>query len=252
MLELKDLSFRYANNKPLVLDGIDLTLPSGEIGVLLGRNGAGKTTLFKTVLGLVRPTGGTVTLDGEDLTRLSPREKAHRIAYVPQQIAFGNLTVFETVLTGRISYFGFTAGKEDEETVRQVLEELGLAPLADRSAEELSGGEMQKVAIARALVQNPRLLVLDEPTGNLDLANEQLILKEMRRLASERGISVLTALHDLNQALSLGDRFFLMKGGKVLFSGGPDILTEDRIESVFGIRVRIIEHEGRKLVLQEG
>ncbi len=111
---------------------------------------------------------------------------------------------------------------------------------------------MQKVAIARALVQNPRLLVLDEPTGNLDLANEQLILKEMRRLASERGISVLTALHDLNQALSLGDRFFLMKGGKVLFSGGPDILTEDRIESVFGIRVRIIEHEGRKLVLQEG
>ena len=252
MLEIRDLHFRYGKRAPAVLDGVELSLRDGEIGVVLGKNGSGKTTLFKNILGIQRPESGSVRFDGEDLLKLSRRERARRIAYVPQSIHFGALSVFDTVLLGRLSYFGLRAGQEDEEAVWQILRDMRLEDFAARNVEQLSGGERQKIAIARALAQEPRMLVFDEPTGNLDIANEQLILSEARRVAREKGIAILTSLHDFNQALELGDRFFFMKDGRIRRSGGAEIVTEELIREVFDAEVRVLEIDKRKIILNGG
>lgn len=250
MLEIHNLSFRYTRRSPLVLNGLNLTLGEGEIGVLLGKNGSGKTTLFQILLGICKPLSGSVTMDGEDLLHLPGRVRARRVAYVPQHIHFGSLSVFDSVLMGRLSYFGIQAGREDIAATEKILCEMGLEPLAHRNAEELSGGEKQKVAIARAMAQEPRLLVFDEPTGNLDIANEQLILREAKKLSRERGIVILSALHDLNEALHLGDRFFLMKDGQIRHSGDASLMTEPVIEEVFDAKVRMVTVDGEKIILK--
>ena len=226
MLEIRDLRFRYSRRGPLVLDGVNLTLRAGEIGILLGRNGSGKTTLFKNILGIQAPESGS--------------------------LRFGALSVYDTVLMGRVSYFGYKAGSGDCAAVEAILRDMKLEDYAARNVEQLSGGERQKIAIARALAQEPRLLIFDEPTGNLDLANEQLIIDEARRAAAERGIAILTSLHDLNQALDLGDRFFFMKDGRIRHAGGPEIVTEDVIRETFDAEVRIVEIEGKKFVIHGG
>ena len=252
MLEIRDLHFRYGKRSPLVLDGVDLTLRDGEIGVVLGKNGSGKTTLFKNILGIHKPESGAIRFDGENLLKMSRRERARRIAYVPQSIHFGALSVFDTVLMGRVSYFGYKAGREDEEAVRRILRDMRLEDFAARNVEQLSGGERQKIAIARALAQEPRMLLFDEPTGNLDIANEQLILSEARRVAREKGIAILTSLHDFNQALELGDRFFFMKDGRIRREGGAEIVTESAIREAFDAEVRVVELEGRKIIINGG
>ena len=252
MLDVRDLRFRYSRRSPFVLDGVDLSLDPGEIGMLLGKNGSGKTTLFKTILGILKPESGSLNFDGTDLRKLSRRQRAGLIAYVPQSIRFGALTVYDSVLMGRVSSFGFRAGKKDHAVVERILTDMRLEDFAPRNVEELSGGEQQKVAIARALAQEPRMLVFDEPTGNLDLANEQLILSEARRAARERGISILISLHDLNQALELGDRFFFIKSGKIRRTGGQEIVTEEVIREVFDADVRMIEADGKKIIINGG
>lgn len=249
MLKCEDIRFRYGRTGPLVLNGASLELKAGEIGILLGKNGAGKTTLFKSILGIQKPSGGCVTFDGENLLKLPRRERARKIAYVPQNIQFGELSVFDSVLMGRVSYFGLKAGPEDYRAVEKILEDMGLTAYADRNIDTLSGGERQKIAIARAMAQEPKLMVFDEPTGNLDIANEHLILTEAKKLAQEKGIAVLSSLHDLNQALNFGDRFFFLKDGVVKYAGGKEIFREETIEDIFGLRVRIVEIENQKVIL---
>lgn len=249
MLKCEDIRFRYGRTGPLVLNGASLELKAGEIGILLGKNGAGKTTLFKSILGIQKPSGGCVTFDGENLLKLPRRERARKIAYVPQNIQFGELSVFDSVLMGRVSYFGLKAGPEDYRAVEKILGDMGLTAYADRNIDALSGGERQKIAIARAMAQEPKLMVFDEPTGNLDIANEHLILTEAKKLAQEKGIAVLSSLHDLNQALNFGDRFFFLKDGVVKYAGGKEIFREETIEDIFGLRVRIVEIENQKVIL---
>ena len=228
MLKIEDLRFSYSKRSAPVLNGVDLELRDGEIGILLGKNGSGKTTLFKNILGIGTPSGGTIRFDGEDLLKLPKRDRARRIAYVPQHIHFGALTVYDSILMGRVSYFGLRAGKEDYDVVDRIMAEMKLESFADRNAENLSGGEKQKIAIARALAQEPKMLVFDEPTGNL---------------------AILSSLHDLNQALYFGDRFFFLKDGRVKYSGGQDMICPEIIKDIFDINSKIIEHDGKKIIL---
>ena len=248
MLKVEKLEFSYNKNVP-VLCGADLELPQGQVGILLGKNGCGKTTLFKNILGIEKPSGGNIFFGGENLQKMNRRERARRIAYVPQHIHFGDLTVFDSVLMGRVSYFGMQAGREDYTAVEKILEDMGLTAFAARSAEELSGGEKQKIAIARAMAQEPKLMVFDEPTGNLDLANEMLIMQEAKKLAREKNISILSSLHDLNQALYFGDRFFMMKDGVVKYAGGREVITPETVKDIFDVDVQIKEIDGQTVVL---
>ncbi len=249
MLKVNDLRFGYSRTGAPVLNGASLELPQGEVGILLGKNGSGKTTLFKNILGIEKPKSGTIEFGGESLLKMSRRERARQIAYVPQHIHFGDLTVFDSVLMGRISYFGMKAGREDYDAVEKILADMQLLDFANRSAEALSGGEKQKIAIARAMAQEPKLMVFDEPTGNLDIANEQLIMEEAKKLAKEKNISILSSLHDLNQALYFGDRFFFMKDGVVKYTGGKEIVSEEVIRDIFDIAVKIVQIDHQKVIL---
>ena len=234
-----------------MLRGADLELSQGEVGILLGKNGSGKTTLFKTLLGLVKPQKGSIAFQGENILKLNRLQRARRIGYVPQDIQFGALTVFDSVLMGRISYFGIRAGKEDYEAVEKLLADMGLLELAHRNVEELSGGERQKIAIARAMAQEPQMMVFDEPTGNLDIANEQLIIREAKKLAKEKNIAILASLHDLNQALALGDKFFFLKDGIVKYAGGKEVFTPEVIKDIFDADVELLEKDGRMVIVNK-
>ena len=249
MLKVNDLCFRYTAGGSPVLNGATLELKQGEIGILLGKNGSGKTTLFKNILGIEKPKSGSIHFDGENLLKMKRRDRARRIAYVPQHIHFGDLSVMDSVLMGRVSYFGMKAGREDYLAVEKLLEDMHLDAFASRSAEALSGGEKQKIAIARAMAQEPKLMVFDEPTGNLDMANEQLIIEEARKLAREKNISILSSLHDLNQALSFGDKFFFMKDGVIKYAGGKEIITKDVIKDIFDVDMKIVQIEGKTVIL---
>jgi len=179
-------------------------------------------------------------------------ERAKTLAYVPQAISFGEMSVFDTVLSGRLARFGYFPGKEDQAIVEGILEEMGLKELALRNVNCLSGGERQKVAIARALAQEPKLLIFDEPTGNLDIANEELILKESQRLAHEKGVSVLVSIHDLSLASLFGDAFFLLKDGQIATSGDESILTSEALSAIYGISVLVETIHGRKFITLGG
>ena len=251
MLKIENLHFSYNGKSRDVLKGASLQLQEGQVGILLGKNGSGKTTLFKSLLGIVKPKKGSISFCGENFLKLNRIQRARRIAYVPQDVQFGDLTVFDSVLMGRISYFGIQATREDYETVETILKDMGLWELAHRNATELSGGEKQKIAIARAMAQQPMLMVFDEPTGNLDIANEQLIIREAKSLAKEKNIAVLASLHDFNQALALGDVFFFMKDGQVKYQGGKEIFTPEVIKDIFDADVELLEKDGKTVIVNK-
>lgn len=249
MLEIKHLSFSYSKHGNDVLDDISLMLPKGEIGVLLGPNGSGKTTILKNILGLLKPRSGEILFNRHNILSLNRRERAKLIAYVPQTIEFGVLTVFESILTGRVSYFGIKAGKEDYQITEKIIRDMNLEAFSTRSVSELSGGERQKIAIARAIAQNPEIMVFDEPTGSLDLKNEELIIKEAKKLSKEKGMTILMSLHDLNQAMNVGDKLFFLKEGRVKYSINPDEISEDIIRDIYDINTQIVEINNRKIII---
>lgn len=222
-----------------IVADVSLSVTPGELVGLLGPNGVGKTTLLKTVPGLLAPQSGTVTVDGDDVQSLSGQELARRVGYVPQAESSGTpMTVFETVLMGRKPYLSWRASPEDHDVVDRVLATLGLSELAMRDVNELSGGQRQKVVIARALAQEPRTLVLDEPTSDLDIRHEVDVLGVVRDRVDD-GMTAVMAMHDLTLAARFCDRLVLFSDGGVYATGPPDILTEDAVRDVYGIEATV-------------
>ena len=250
MLEIKNLSFGYKNH--LVLNNLSLTLLDNKIGVILGKNGAGKSTLFKNILGILKPNEGSIIIDNINLNTLSRKERAKKISYVPQDISFGELNVFDSVLVGRLSNFNFFSRYEDEQITKKIIKDMSLEKIMNKNVNELSGGEKQKVAIARALVQEANVLIFDEPTGNLDVSNEQLILKEARKIVKEKNVSILISIHDLNLALQYGDYFYFLKDGYIKYHGGKEIFTTEIIKDIFDIDVNIVTIQNQKVILMGG
>ena len=215
MLTVEHLTFSYSRRSAPVLRDAALTLRDGEIGILLGRNGSGKTTLFRNLLGICTPDSGSIRFDGQELTALPRRQRARCIAYVPQDIRFGDLTVFDSVLLGRLSRFGLQAGPADRAAAAQVLADMALSPLADRRVTELSGGERQALAIGRAMYFGARLVILDEPTTALSLKEVKRVLEFIQALR-DKGRSVLLVSHHVHQAYDVADRFLFMDKGRTV------------------------------------
>lgn len=230
-----------------VLSGVNFELSEGEILCLLGPNGVGKTTLFKTILGLLAAKQGRITLDGEDVTRMSPAKLAKNIAYVPQTNAIPYpFRVIDVVVMGRLAYLGLfgAPSKQDYCMAEQALDKLGILFLRDRIYTKISGGERQLIMIAKALVQAPRLIVMDEPTSNLDLGNQMKVLGEVKKLKDE-GLSIIMTTHFPNHAFLCSSQVFLINRNGDCLSGDCDnIITEDNISSTYGIGSRITSVEG--------
>ena len=243
-LEMHNVDFSYFNG--LVLHGVDVTVVPGEMVGLLGANGSGKTTLLKLASGVLKPLRGEVSLDGSSLKRLSRKSVARRVAVVPQQFHMPfAFTTREVVMLGRIPFINAFTGETalDLQAVTAAMETAGVSQMAERRFDELSGGEQQKVILAMALAQQPRLLLLDEPTVHLDISHQIETLEKLRALNKERGITVIAAMHDLNLASLYFDRLILLKEGRVSADGIPScVLTEDKIMEVFAAAVCVEPH----------
>ena len=250
MLKIEDLRFSYSRRSAPVLNGVDLELRDGEIGILLGKNGSGKTTLFKNILGIGTPSGGTIRFDGEDLLKLPKRDRARRIAYVPQHIHFGALTVYDSILMGRVSYFGLRAGKEDYDVVDRIMAEMKLESFADRNAENLSGGEKQKMALARALYKNAPVVVLDEPTAALDALAEYRLYQSFDGMIGEK--SAVYISHRLSST-RFCDTIAMFKGGEMVEYGTHDeLLKKDgAYAEMFRVQAQYYIEDGAEYVPAE-
>lgn len=239
-VKVENLSFSYGSHE--VLRDINLEVAEGEFLSILGSNGVGKSTLFRCILGLLNGYEGKVIIDGDDIKSLSIKELAQRVAYIPQSCspAF-NYSVEDIVLMGTTAgMHALSSPKESEmRLVDGALEKLGIEDLRLRCFHLLSGGEKQLVTIARALAQNAKILMLDEPSAALDFGNQMLVMKHIRALADE-GYTVIQTTHNPEHAYQFSDRILALKDGKVLVSGSPkDIMKEEIISSLYGIDVKV-------------
>jgi iron complex transport system ATP-binding protein len=238
-LVINKLSFNY-NGFPALKD-VELKMGLGEVLGIVGPNGSGKTTLLKCINRILKPKQNTVLIDGEDTSKIGLRELSKMMSYVPQNSTNTfPFTVFDIVLMGRRPYIQWSLGERDKEIVAKILDYLGIGELAMRHFNELSGGEQQKVIIARALAQQPQLLLLDEPTSSLDIKHQLEILCILKGLAQSKHCSVIVAMHDLNLASRFSDRMLMLKQGCIFAVGTPEsVLTEENIESVYGVKVHV-------------
>jgi iron complex transport system ATP-binding protein len=245
MLAVESLAFGFPGRT--VGRDVSFTLGAGEVMCVLGPNGGGKTTLFRTVLGLLHKHSGAVKLENQDLESLSRAEIARRVGYVPQgHSAYFAYTVSEFVLMGRTAHLGTFAspGKKDFVVADRVLESLGIAELAGKPVTEISGGERQLALVARALAQEPKLLVLDEPTASLDFGNQVRVLQRISALAGS-GISILFSSHDPDHAFLCAHRALLLAEGRVLEIGAPrDVIRADTLERMYKVSVQVLPLPG--------
>ena len=249
MLEVKNLSFAYSKNGRTILDGVSFYLEQGQFMAILGNNGAGKSTLIKCIDRINHVTEGQVLVNGKSIEAMQRRQLAQSVAYVPQNTQPAHTMVFDAVLLGRKPYIKWGITAEDERIVAQTLEMLNLKQLESRYLDELSGGELQKTMLARALVQQPKYLLLDEPTSSLDPNNQHEMLHVIRDIAQEKNIGVAIVIHDLNLAMRHCDRFLFIKDAKVFSFGGVETVTPETIETVYDLRVDIIEHKGIRVII---
>jgi len=243
VLELKQLSKRYATGD-LALDGVDLKVPAGQVMALIGPSGAGKSTLIRCINRLVEPTAGSVDLDGEELTRLRGSRLRHarrNIGMIFQSYALvERLSVMENVLSGRLGYIGFWRSvwrrydPADVKRACELLERVGLLAMIDKRGDALSGGQKQRVGIARALMQQPKLLLVDEPTASLDPKTSRQIMRLIVELCREQNLAVIINIHDVALARQFVDRVVGLAAGRVVFDGRPEALTDETLTLIYG------------------
>lgn len=239
-IKIKDLSFSYGKHK--VLDNISFSAETGSLLAVLGPNGVGKSTLFQCMLGLLTNYSGTITVNGEDTRKISIQDMARQVAYIPQSHSpVFNFSVFDIVLMGTTSQVSMVCnpGREQVELAVSALERLGISHLKDRGYAKISGGERQLVLIARALAQNAKILVMDEPTSSLDYGNQIRILTHIRNLTAE-GYTVIQSTHNPDQTFMFADRVLALLKGQIVKQGKPgDVISEDMIKTLYGVEVEV-------------
>ena len=243
MLRLEGLKKQYRTGD-VALQGVDLLVPDGQVMALIGPSGAGKSTLIRCVNRLVEPTAGKVYLGDLELTKLSRfalRRARRRMGMIFQEYALvERLTVMENVLSGRLGYVGFWRSwfrrfpKEDVREAYRLLDRVGLMHMADKRADELSGGQRQRVGICRALIQNPELLLVDEPTASLDPKTSRQIMRLINELCAERGLAAIINIHDVLLAQMFSQRIVGLELGSIVYDGPPDQLTPEVLTRIYG------------------
>ncbi len=246
-LVVNNVSFTYKNNK-MILDNISLEVKQGEVLGILGPNGTGKTTFLKCINNIHIPCNGTICYDGKVLGELNYEEIAKIIAYVPQYTNnFFPMNVVDTVMMGRMPYANKNYTAEDEEIVFSIIKKMNLEEFAFRNIKEMSGGERQRVFIARAMAQQPQIIILDEPTSSLDLHNQLFILHTITKLAKENNITIIMTIHDLNLASMFCDKILMLKDAKIFAYGNPvDVLTKENIDAMYRVKTEISMADGYK------
>lgn len=246
-LQVHELNFRYG--KRTILKNISFSISSSCLFAILGPNGSGKTTLLRCLNQQLTPNSGQVTFGTLDLLRISPERRAKFVAYAPQRAATNGLTVFDSVLLGRRPHRTWYSRQTDLQKTREVLERLNLTEKSNVPLNSLSGGELQKVALARVLAQEPQLIFLDEPTSALDWKNRAEILALLRQFAREDGLTIVLTIHDVNDALRFADRLLLLKHGEIVTETAPEDLTAETLSQVYGLPIEIHEIEGKRTAL---
>ena len=243
MLKLENLTKRY-NTGDLALQGIDLSIPNGQVLALIGPSGAGKSTLIRCINRLVEPTNGSAILNDVNLTKLSSRalrKSRRKMGMIFQEYALvERLTVMENVLSGRLGYVGFWKSflrrfpKKDVNEAFRLLDRVGLLEMADKRADELSGGQRQRVGICRALIQDPDLLLVDEPTASLDPKTSRQIMRLINELCEERGLTAIINIHDVLLAQMFSQRIVGLALGNIVYDGSPEGLTPEVLTKIYG------------------
>lgn len=248
MINVQNLSFSYCKAYQ-ILNKIEFDAEEGQCVAILGNNGAGKSTMVKCLNRILMPQEGAVVVNGRDVGSLNRQAIAQEMAYVAQQNEGAQFTVYDAVLLGRKPYIKISPTDEDHRITRNIIDRMGLSDFSLRYIDELSGGELQKVMLARALAQQPKVLMLDEPTSNLDLKNQYEVMGIIRDIAAEDRICVVIVIHDLNLALRYCNRFLFIKNSHVYSLGGAETVSCDAIREVYGMDVTIENIRGYPTVV---
>jgi iron complex transport system ATP-binding protein len=245
--EVKGIDFAYRSKR--VLNGVSFTVKEDDVVSVLGPNGVGKTTLVKCIGKVLTPDAGSVFIEGSDLHRMNKKDIAKNIGYVAQKSETSRTTVFDSVLLGRKPHFEWDITEKDIRLAGRVLHLLGLDELALKYVDEISGGEYQLVQIARVLVQQPKVILLDEPTSSLDLSNQHMIMHLIRNIIKKNHMAAIMIIHDLNLAIRHSDKFILMKDGMVYAVGGHEVITPESIKVVYKIDAYVESVRGIPVVI---
>jgi iron complex transport system ATP-binding protein len=245
--EVNGIEFSYDSTP--TLKGLSFSVDREQVLTLLGPNGVGKTTLLKCLNKVLEPKGGSVIIDETDVHKISRREAAKRMGYVPQRGEVSKMTVFDAVLIGRRPYIDWDATEKDMRLTSRIIDLMGLRELSLRYVDEISGGEYQLVQIARALAQQPDVILMDEPTSSLDISNQHMIMKTIRKIVQKNRMAAVMTIHDLNLAVRYSDKFVMMHNGRIFAAGDHSIITPANIRSAYHVDVYVESINGIPVII---